>query len=622
MLFILNPQGIITFVSGPYQRLTGYVPQEIIGRFFKDFVHPDDWDFVLNNFNSMLLGIRKTNEFRLLGKNKRILFVRSSSNLVKTPDGSKELIGLLTDLTENKKMYDLLKESENRYRTLVEQSNDIIYNVSLDGLVHYVSPKISILGYKPEEVLGTYIMDYIFEKDKQDAINFFKSFVMNKVSPSPSFVFRMKDKYGHLRILEEVGNYVESADGSSAHLIGVLRDITERMKNEEELIKAKETAETASLAKSAFLANMSHEIRTPMNGLIGMINLVLGTPLSPQQKEFLSIAKNSADSLLTLINDILDYSKIEANKLELDLNPFDLFSMIKDLINLFNISAVQKGIRIHFDYPDSVSGIFLGDSLRVRQILSNLIGNAIKFTHQGSVHIQVEFLRTESDYCWVKMSVKDSGIGISPEQIHKLFQSFSQIDPTVSRKFGGSGLGLAISKKLVEIMGGEINVISEGEGKGSVFYFSIPLKILNLQKNEIFKNHIQDIPGKSLFPLNILVVEDNDVNQKLASALLIKKGWKVDIAVNGKEALDYIKKTAYDIILMDIQMPVMDGMVTTRIIRKYENKKGKRIPILAMTAHVLQGDKEKCLEAGMDDYIPKPINPDELYLKINTLIRK
>ncbi len=622
LIFILNSEGILTFVSGAYNKITGYESEDVLGRFFKDFIHPEDADYVLQNFRSLLSNLeKKITEFRLLGKDNKIIYVRSSSNLVENSNGTTEVIGLLTDLTDHKGMYDLLKENETRYRTLVEQSSDVIYNMSLDGRFLYVSPRISIFGYQPEEFIGTSFLDHVIEDDKEKTIDAFKSFLKNKISLAP-LVFRARDKFGQIRMIEEVGNYVQDADGKSGHVIGVLRDVTVRKQNEEELVKAKEAAEAANNAKSAFLANMSHEIRTPMNGLIGMINLVLDTPLTFQQKEYLSVAKISADSLLTIINDILDYSKIEAGKLELDLNPFDLCSMIKDLINLFNITALQKGLQIQFDYPDSVSEIFLGDSLRIRQILSNLIGNAIKFTHQGSVCIQVEFLKTENENRWVRISVRDSGIGISKFQMHKLFQSFSQLDPAVSRKFGGTGLGLAISKKLVEFMGGDIHASSDGEGKGSVFYFSIPLKIMDIQIPANHGSFTQKISEEGFSDLNILIVEDNEVNQKVASSLLKKKGWKVDIACNGKEALRILKTSDYDVILMDVQMPVMDGMKTTGIIREYESPRGKRTPIIAMTAHVLKGDREKCLEAGMDDYLPKPINPEELFYKISALIRK
>jgi len=388
-------------------------------------------------------------------------------------------------------------------------------------------------------------------------------------------------------------------------------EIEQRKRVEKELHKAKEAAEAASKTKSEFLANMSHEIRTPMNGILGTLQLLQGSKLTESQLEYVGIAYNSGEALLSLLNDILDFSKIEAGKLKLEYIPFNLQILIKELTILLKQKADERHVELLTDVDPELPLIIKGDSVRIRQVLANLMTNAIKFTEKGTVTIKVVVLEKTEKSARLRLEIVDTGIGIAQETQRKLFNSFTQADGSTTRKYGGTGLGLAIVRQLVTLMRGRLGVESE-ENKGSCFWaeitFEIPEDIDIENPQQAVTEVVETLQGKAL------LVEDNPVNQIIARKMLEKAGMTYEVTNNGEEAISRLKLPHdFNLVLMDCQMPVMDGYEATKALRKLEEEnKLNRLPVIAMTANAMEGDKDKCLDAGMDDYVSKPVNQKAL----------
>lgn len=411
---------------------------------------------------------------------------------------------------------------------------------------------------------------------------------------------------------------VDESEQKSLQLEDALKTLKEKsdeleIKNKK-LKDAETKAQSANLAKSQFLANMSHEIRTPMNGVLGMLQLLEETELTQEQESYVRTIRTGGQSLLGIINEILDFSKIEAGKFELEENPFNLRSDITSIINLFIPVADRKQIELKLSVGNSIPEVLTGDMMRIRQILTNLLGNAIKFTEKGSVSLEILDHGKKGDKRKVEFRVRDTGIGISQEKQKKLFQPFSQADSSITRKYGGTGLGLSISTRLVELMGGSMNVKST-EGEGACFFFHILLKEVEVSEQAHksqwagFETDSQKLDRNlaEKIPLRILLAEDNLINQKVAIATCKKMGYVPELAKNGKIAVEMARENDYDIILMDLQMPEMDGLEATRIIKK--GFPGRKTPvIIAMTANASNEDRAICLATGMDDFIGKPFS--------------
>ena len=547
--------------------------------------------------------------------------VRNHLQLKKVQMQAKKVNSMLVaEVLERKLIEESLFKEKERFRITLLSVGDGVISTDNKGKIEIVNEVAQgLLGWSQEEARGKFfeevvhLVSAITRKKCEDPVQHVID-TGKIIGLANHTILIAKD--GTERHIADSAAPIKDENGNVTGVVLVFRDVTEEMRQQEEFIKSKEEvafANAATVAKSQFLANMSHEIRTPMNGFLGMIQIMEMTKLTQEQRGYMNIVKTSSDALLNLINDILDYTKIEIGKMKLEKTVFNFQKMINDVVSLFQPSAVRKGLMMEVSIEKNIPDHFIGDSFRLRQILSNLIGNAVKFTNNGRIDIFI--MATEG---WsrkevtLKVAVKDTGIGIPDDKRDVLFKSFSQVDSSNVRKYGGTGLGLAIAKKLVELMGGEIWVESR-EDEGSNFYFTCVLETIDVKKNFPEPLIEKQVEIQSDNELRILLAEDDGISQMVLEQLSKRKGWQVTSCENGTEAFDTYRTEKFDIVIMDCQMPVLDGYKATRAIRQFESQRGTHTPIVAMTAYALKGDREKCMEAGMDDYLTKPIDAQDFY---------
>jgi PAS domain S-box-containing protein len=513
------------------------------------------------------------------------------------------------NITERREFEEQIQRSEKRYRDLFNYSQALICTHDMSGRLLAVNPEIcKTLGYEEEQMIGHKIQDFIpaehrprFEEEYTRAIQ--------KDDNTVGGVFCVINSAGE-KIYLLYRNFRVEEPGLDPYVIGFSQDVTERIKIEKELRFAKQLTDEVAKAKEAFLAHMSHEIRTPMNGILGIASLLSKTKLADQQRNYLKLIQESAGNLLVIVNDILDLEKIVAGKLQLEKIAFKIVDKIATTSQSFIYKAEEKELGLIFQNSIPADLVVDGDPYRLSQVLNNILSNALKFTEHGHINITTGIRERNEESVVVEITISDTGIGISEERIWTIFEPFEQADAAISRKYGGTGLGLTICKNMIEMQHGEL-LVQSTEGKGSAFTIRIPYQISVETMEE--KESNEEINYKSLGSKKILVAEDVELNQYLARHILESWDFEVVIAHNGREALELLLQDSFDCILMDVQMPEMDGIEATQVIRKLPDPVKSAIPIIALTANALKGDSEKYLAAGMNDYLAKPFDEESLF---------
>ena len=513
------------------------------------------------------------------------------------------------DITERKQAEQALKSSDEKFRQLAENISEVFWMMNASGTeVLYISPAYEQIWGRTCEDLYRNPMAWLEASEPDDRERAHAVFLRQMDGENIESEYRIRTAQGDQKWIRDRAFPVRDQAGEVIRVVGIAEDITDRKQTEAAVRAAKEAAEAANVAKSEFLANMSHEIRTPMNGVIGMTGLLLESELTAKQRQFAEIVRSSAESLLRVINDILDFSKIEAGKLELEVLEFNPRTTIENATELLRIKARDKGLELTCLIDADVPARLNGDSCRLRQILLNLAANAVKFTSTGRVTVRAGVGREDEHLTVIRFSVEDTGIGIPRERQADIFSPFTQVDGSTTRKYGGTGLGLAISKDLVRLLDGEIGVESE-PGRGSTFWFTAAFKKLDKRLVERPAGQAAIQVGSRKAPAHILVAEDDSTSRLVALTILERMGFQADGVTNGREALEALRDNPYDLVLMDCQMPEMNGYQAASLVRDPQSGvRNSKIPIVALTAHAMKGDRDKCIAAGMNDYITKPVD--------------
>jgi len=634
-----SSDGTSGFFSAQFVRYTGIPESEMLGWRWLDVLHPDDREATRIAWTT---SARTQSEYETEHRIRRAdgVYRWFSSRGVPILDSSGfvfQWIGTSTDITTSKQHEEELRQANARLDLAVRGSNVAVWEVRLidhlfrNGTVHLLN-HWEQLGYdRPEgPVSATEWLQMLHADDQQRVEDTIQSF-LDGATREYEAEFRIRHRDESYRWVLSRGVIVRDATGRPGRFTGIRVDITELKRAEEELRQAKEAAESANRAKDEFLANVSHEIRTPMNAILGLTELTLDTPLREDQRQCLRTVKSAANNLLGIINDLLDFSKIEAGKLELDLAELSLRPLVEDTLRALAVRAQAKNLELSCQFQDDVPEALLGDSGRLRQVLLNLVDNAIKFTERGKVAVEVAVetpveptaAAQECDDCVLKVTIRDTGIGIPREKQAKIFRAFEQEDSSTTRKYGGTGLGLTIAAQLVALMGGRISVDSE-PGQGSTFSFTARLARLK-QAASSMDAASADTSSRNerhRASLNILVAEDSEFNVQLIRELLVREGHRVTIVGDGQETLDLLatKASDFDLLLLDIHMPKLDGLQVIQVIRDRERITGGHLPVIALTARSRAEDRQRCLAAGMDEYLAKPVRAAELHAAIRGLV--
>ena len=620
MIYELDDTGRFNYTNPVMESVTEYTKEELRTKHYWDLIHPDYKNHVLKFYrNQQTQGSESTYlEFPIYTKSGFEIWLGQNVKMIMSDNRLKKVSVVARDITVLYSAREALRTNEQLFRTLAEKAPVGIYQLKPDGKVTFMNKRwFEITGLDPESTTREVRVAAIHSDDREWVLQTWEQALKDKTELSIEFRYHPAAK--NIRWVSNHISPIYSTTGEVIGYIGTTTDITKLKEAEHDLRLAKDKAEDATRAKSQFLSMMSHEIRTPKNAIIGLTNMLIQDAPRDDQRESLKLLSFSGENLLHIINDILDFSKIEAGKLTLENEDFNLHTLMLNTRNMLEQRARDKGIELYFQYDEKLPHYVKGDSVRVGQIITNLLGNAIKFTERGYAELTLIAAGKQDNKHQITFRVKDTGIGIEKDKINLVFESFSQARSDTTRKFGGTGLGLSITKRLLELMGSTIEIEST-PGYGSTFLFTLLLQEgeATIEDDPETQDLTEDFQKRSV---KVLLVEDNRVNQIVASNFLHRWGIEVDFANHGREALEMIQSKAYQLVLMDLQMPEMDGYEASKRIRALDHDPYfKEVPIVALTASAMIDIKAKVLETGMNDFISKPFQPDELQAKIGKYV--